>query len=98
MWPLEEMDEDERSVDDADIAGTRSTLQPAHHQTSFVPEVYHHDFRGFLRLSMKTRASCALLRDQNVTTDSNSVIERHFACLAVARQMLTGVGRDNLRT
>ena len=37
MWPLEEIDECEESVADADIAGTRTTLQPAHHMTNFVP-------------------------------------------------------------
>jgi hypothetical protein len=37
MWPLEEIDECEESVADADIAGNRTTLQPAHHMTNFVP-------------------------------------------------------------
>ena len=37
MWPVDEIEEDERSVADADIAGTRTTLQPAHHLTDFVP-------------------------------------------------------------
>ena len=37
MWPLEEIDECEESVAGADIAGTRTTLQPAHHMTNFVP-------------------------------------------------------------
>lgn len=37
MWPDDEMDEDDRSVADADIAGARTTLQPALHLTTFVP-------------------------------------------------------------
>ena len=39
MCPLEEIDECEESVAGADIAGTRTTLQPAHHMTNFVPAV-----------------------------------------------------------
>jgi hypothetical protein len=49
MWPVEEIEEDEKSVDDADIAGTRTTLQPAHHLTNFVPASDDDVLRAFRR-------------------------------------------------
>ena len=51
MWPLEEIDECEESVADADIAGTRATLQPAHHMTNFVPAMGEGLFALFSRCS-----------------------------------------------
>ena len=42
MWPVDEI-EDERSGADADIAGTRTTLQPAHH----APVLYQAPVRDF---------------------------------------------------
>jgi hypothetical protein len=47
MWPEDEIDEDERSDADADIAGTRTTLQPAHHALVFVPAAHARFFRVF---------------------------------------------------
>jgi hypothetical protein len=64
-------------VDDADIAGTRTTLQPAHHLTNFVPAPDGHILRAFRGLLGARRVECALLRDQNVSIDPDSVIERH---------------------
>ncbi len=79
MWPEDEIDEDERSVADADIAGTRTTLQPAHHLTSFVSSescvVFPSDFS---ECAASTRAGVRAFEvTRIVTIDPNPVIERH---------------------
>ncbi len=91
MWPEDEIEEDERSDADADIAGTRTTLQPAHHLTGFVPSAGEPVFRVFQRVRAICVWMCAVGSDQIVTIDPNPVIERHSR----ARQAQTGsfVGR-----
>ena len=74
MWPEDEIDEEERSLDDADIAGTRTTLQPAHHMTSFVPSG---DCSGLRGNQPKSRVKAPGVRawgDQNATMDPVFVI------------------------
>ena len=75
MWPVDEI-EDERSGADADIAGTRTTLQPAHHATGFVPGARSGLFRMFQGVCARRPAAAAGGSDQNVTIDPNPVIER----------------------
>ena len=59
MWPLEEIDECEESVAGADIAGTRTTLQPAHHMTNFVPAVGEERFTAVFGVFWRFVGECA---------------------------------------
>jgi hypothetical protein len=75
MCPLEEIDECEESVAGADIAGTRTTLQPAHHMTNFVPAVGEDVLPLFPRVLAFCRRKDPHTVPQNPTIDPRVVID-----------------------